>query len=67
MSLSVKDSSQFKINEVSIVTKLGLFDITSVFIELNLYDSLFMPIMSGNIVITDSQGLSSKFLLSKFL
>ena len=62
MSLSVKDSSQFKINEVSIVTKLGLFDITSVFIELNLFDSIFMPVMSGNILITDSVGMSSRFL-----
>ena len=62
MSLSIKNAGQFVINEITIVTKSGSFDITNLFIELNLYDSLFMPIMSGNIVITDSQGLSSKFL-----
>ena len=62
MSLSVRDSSQFKVNEIVIVTKVGSFDITPIFIELSFFDSLFMPIMSGNIFITDSQGLSSKFL-----
>ena len=59
MSLTVKDASQFKINEITIVSKIGSFDITNLFIELNIYDSLFMPVMSGNILITDSFGLSS--------
>jgi len=62
MSLTVKDASQFKINEITIVSKIGSFDITNLFIELNIYDSLFMPVMSGNILMTDSLGLSSKLL-----
>lgn len=37
-----------------------VYDLTNVFQELNLYDSLFMPCMSGNIMIADSLDLRSK-------
>ena len=62
MSLSVNKSTQFKINELSIVTKGGPIDISVIYEEINLYDSLFLPVMSGNILINDSVGLSTSLL-----
>mgnify|MGYP003346111541 CR=1 FL=1 len=62
MSLSVSKSTQFKINELSIVTKGGPIDISVVYEEINLFDSLFLPVMSGNILINDSVGLSTSLL-----
>ena len=56
------NSTQYKIREVSIVTKGGSVEITSLFEELNIFDSLFLPVMSGNILITDSIGLSGRFM-----
>ena len=62
MSLEVKKSTQFKINELVIVTKAGNIDIASIFEEVNIFDSLMMPVMSGTILIKDSIGLSGKLL-----
>lgn len=62
MSLEVKKSTQFKINELVIVTKAGNIDISSIYEELNIFDSLMMPVMSGTILIKDSIGLSGKLL-----
>ena len=63
MSFEIKKSTQFKINELSIVTKTGdAIDIQSIYEELNIFDSLFTPVMSGNIMIKDSVGLSGKLL-----
>lgn len=62
MSLEVKKSTQFKINELVIVTKAGNIDIASIYEELNIFDSLMMPVMSGTILIKDSIGLSGKLL-----
>jgi len=56
---SISKSTQFKINELVIVTKLGKIDISSIYEEINIFDSLFMPVMSGNILITDALGLSN--------
>jgi hypothetical protein len=60
--LSVKDSTQFHINELTLVTKAGPIDIKNLLEELNIYDSMFLPVISGNILIRDSVGLSAKFL-----
>ena len=62
MSFEVKKSTQFKINEIAVVTKAGAIDISSIFEELNLFDSLFMPVMSGNVLIRDAVGLSGRLL-----
>lgn len=59
---TVKDSTQFKINELVIVTKAGNIDVSSIYEEINIFDSLFMPVMSGKIVIRDSIGLSGKLI-----
>ena len=62
MSFEIKKSTQFKINELVIATKTSKIDISSIYEELNIFDSLFMPVMSGNILIKDSIGLSGKLL-----
>jgi hypothetical protein len=60
--LSVKKSTQFHINELTLVTKAGPIDIQKIFEELNIYDSMFLPVISGNILIRDAIGLSGKLL-----
>jgi len=62
VSLSVTDSQQYYINELVIVSKIGNIDIVPLFSEINIYDSVYISNMSGNIVIDDSTGLSSKLL-----
>jgi hypothetical protein len=62
MTLEVKKSTQFKINEIVILTKAGPIDISGIFEEINIFDSLMMPVMSGNILIKDSVGLSGKLI-----
>jgi len=60
--VSLKDSQQFHINELVIVSKAGKTDISAMYKEMSLYDSMFMPVMSGDIVISDALGLSSKLM-----
>lgn len=62
MSFEIKKSTQFKINELVIVTKADKIDISGIYEEINIFDSLFMSVISGNILISDSLGLSGKFL-----
>jgi hypothetical protein len=54
--------SKFSLNELAIVTKTGKLDISKLFQELNIFDSLLSPVMTGAVVIIDSIGLSSKLL-----
>ena len=61
-SLKIKKSTEFKVNELTLVTKAGSIDITSIFEEINIYDSMFLPVISGTIMIRDSVGLSGKLL-----
>lgn len=58
MTISIQDSTQFKIKQVSIMTKGGAIDVSAVFAEINIFDCLFTPMMSGNILMIDSVGLS---------
>lgn len=62
MSIEITQSTQFKIRNLSIISKIGNFDVSGVFDELNIFDSLLMPCMSGNILIRDAIGLSNKLL-----
>lgn len=54
--------SKFSLNELAIITKTGKLDISKLFQELNIFDSLLSPVMTGAVVIIDSIGLSSKLL-----
>lgn len=60
MDLTVSNASQFKVKELSLVTKAGSIDITSLFVEINIFDSIFMSVITGNIIVLDSVGLSSR-------
>lgn len=60
--LKVSQSSQFFIRELTIVTKSGNIDVKKSFDEINIFDSLFLPVINGTILITDSIGLSNKLL-----
>jgi len=62
MSFEIKKSTQFKINELVIVTKGGPIDISAIFEELNIYDSLLLPVMNGTLLVKDSIGLSGRLL-----
>jgi hypothetical protein len=62
MSFSVKKSTQFKINELVVVSKAGPIDISSIYEEISIFDSVFMPVMSGHIMVRDAVGLSSSLI-----
>jgi hypothetical protein len=58
MTTTLQDSLQFKIKQISIMSKGGSVDISAIYDEINVFDSLFMPMMSGNVLLTDAVGLS---------
>ena len=60
--MALNQSTQFKIIKLYIHDKENTvkLDIQNLFDELNIFESILFPCMSGNIVITDAIGLSSK-------
>ena len=56
----IVQSSQYVINKLEIISKLGPIDVTDMFEELNIFDSIFNPAMTGTILINDAFGLSNK-------
>jgi hypothetical protein len=58
--MEVKNALQFSINDLTLITKFGNIDIRKIMQELNVYDNILMPFMSGNIRISDSIGLTEK-------
>ena len=63
MALTLTQSTQFKIKELSLVTKLGVVNLANIYQEINIFDSMFMPCMKGDIFINDSIGLADKLVL----
>ena len=63
MALTLTQSTQFKIKELSLVTKLGVVNLANLYQEINIFDSMFMPCMKGGILINDSIGLADKLVL----
>jgi len=62
---TIVQSTQFVINELKIYTKnisVPSIDVRFIYEEINLFDSIFTPCLSGNIVIRDALGLSDMFL-----
>jgi hypothetical protein len=68
ITTKIFQTTQYRILELNIVFKSGSsferLDISSVFLEINLFDNLFLPVMSGNIVIRDAQNLFDKIRLN---
>ena len=60
--MSIQQTTQFVIKDLSIVSFDGSkrYDIRGLFEELNIFDNLMSPVMSGNILINDARGLSNK-------
>lgn len=55
--------TDFRINNLSLVTKAGKISLQDVYEEINIHESMLAPCISGSIVINDAIGLSSKLLL----
>ena len=58
--MNIRNASQYIIDEVIIVTKSGKLNISEIVTEINIFDSLLMPVMSGNVMLRDSLNLSGQ-------
>jgi len=61
-SLNIRQSTDFRINELCLLTKGGKVKLNEVYEEINIYESMLAPCISGNILIRDAVGLTSKLL-----
>lgn len=61
--MKIIEPTQYRIQELFVQTKGGKVGIEEIFEELNLFDSLFLPVISGNILIVDSIKLSKRLAL----
>jgi len=58
-------TTEYRVKELSLVLSNGeRFDISSIFEEINLFDNIFMPCFSANIMIIDSINLFEKLRLN---
>lgn len=63
MTTEINSTLEYEIHNLVLVTKYGNYEIRDIFLELNIYDHILYPCMSGNIVILDSNGLMNKLSL----
>jgi len=61
-SFNVRQATDFRINELCLITKGGKIELNDIFEEINIYESMLAPCISGNILINDAIGLTSKLL-----
>lgn len=57
---SISQSTDFEIQTITLTTDYGVYDISGMFREINIFDSILQPCMSGNIILEDSVGLANK-------
>lgn len=63
--LTLRQSTQFAIKELKLITKIpgqSSIDVSGIYEEINIFDNLLNPCMSGSILIRDAVGLSDKLL-----
>jgi hypothetical protein len=60
---NLRQSTDYQLNELTLVTKGGKIDIRQMFEEINIYESMLTPCISGDIIINDAIGLSSQLLI----
>ena len=60
MTTEITSTLEYEIHNLVLVTQYGNYEIRDIFLELNVYDHILYPCMSGNIVILDSTGLINK-------
>jgi hypothetical protein len=59
--MTQQKTTGYQISKLAITLKTGeVLDVRNVFQEINLYDSIFTPCISGSIIITDSIGLINR-------
>lgn len=58
--MAIGDTLSYAINDLILITKLTSIDLRDQMEELNIYDNVFLPTMSGNIVLRDALGLAKK-------
>lgn len=62
-NVQINESVEFEIVTLAIVTKGGKkIDVKNIFQELNIYDSIFMSAISGNIILSDAIGIIKNLL-----
>lgn len=61
--MNIVEPTQYRIQELFIQTKAERISLENMFEELNLFDSLFLPVISGNILIVDAVQLSKRLVL----
>jgi hypothetical protein len=57
--IDLRTSTQFTITELFLITKIGKIDIRGCYEEINIFDSILNPCMSGNILIRDASSLTN--------
>lgn len=63
MDIDYFQSTGFRIRELSLISKTGVsYSLTGFYQELNIFDSILHSCVTGNILISDSAGLSNMFL-----
>jgi len=63
MIMNLESTLQYEINTLNLVTHAGTYDLRSIFTELNIFDHILQPCMSGNILLMDAQSINSNFVL----
>jgi hypothetical protein len=68
ITTKIFQTTQYRILELNLSFRSGSsfekIDISDIFLEINLFDNLFMPVMSGNILVRDAQNLFDKLRLN---
>jgi hypothetical protein len=59
---NLQQATDYSINELAIVSKFGKVDIKGMFEEINIFDSILAPCVTGSILIRDAIGLSDQLL-----
>jgi hypothetical protein len=63
MTMNLESTLQYEINKLNLVTHAGTYDLRSIFTELNIFDHILQPCMSGKILLMDAQSINSNFVL----
>lgn len=63
MTMNIESTLQYEINKLNLITHAGVFDLRSIFTEINIFDHILLPCMSGNILLTDATSINSNFVL----
>lgn len=57
--MELNSALDYEIQELILITNYGAYDIRTMYLELNIFDSILQPSISGNILIKDSTGLNN--------